>query len=336
MINTDTTEGQEIMLKEETFYANPFQFSYNSLRKLMENPRKFYKEYILDEREKLYGSYLVEGSLIHFLLLENNSVRLEDRYAVMNENMPSDNVMAIIDTIYKNDNSKDNLDDYGPEILEQLNERDFYSNIKDNDKRIGKICDEKGREYFNFLKNKKDKIIVDVETLSNCIRRADIIRQNKDIMKLIGQIVDNRKLAIYNEHEIVIDKLKDYKFGIKGIIDNLVVDTDKKEIYINDFKTTSKSLADFPESVEKHMYWLQAAMYYILVRKQLKPSDDWKIMFSFIVVDKDDNVYQFKVNDSTMVVWLNKMAESLKKAEFHYNNKSYEMPYDFQNNLVML
>ena len=336
MLSTQTTEEQEIMLAEEEFYNNPFQFSYNSLRKLLENPKKFYKEYVLGKREKLYGNYLIEGGLIHFLILEHNDVQIEDRYAIMTDNLPSDNAMAIIDTIFDNNPEKETLDECLQEIDEQLSERNLYQTIKDFDKRVGKICDEKGRQYFEFLKNKEGKIIVDMNTLARCMKRAEEIKKNHELMHLIGQEDVQNGWAVYNEHEFSIDNIKNYEFGLKGILDNMVVDTEKKTVYINDFKTTSRNIQDFPESVKNHKYSLQAAIYCVLAKKCMKLSDDWKIEFSFIVIDKDDTTYRFRVSDNTMNLWLNELAHALHNADFHISNRNFNLPYEFENNLVVL
>ena len=57
--------------KEEEFYArDKFNFSYSSLNKLLFSPSLFYKDYILQDREIRTDKHLVEGKLIHCLLLE--------------------------------------------------------------------------------------------------------------------------------------------------------------------------------------------------------------------------------------------------------------------------
>ena len=56
--------------KEDLFYKGEFNFSYSSLNKLLFSPKLFYREYILKERETKMDKHLVEGRLIHLLLLE--------------------------------------------------------------------------------------------------------------------------------------------------------------------------------------------------------------------------------------------------------------------------
>ena len=52
----------------------------------------------------------------------------------------------------------------------------------------------------------------------------------------------------WNEKYLECD-LKDHKFGLKGYIDRYVIDHEAKEITIIDFKTTSKSLDKFAETM---------------------------------------------------------------------------------------
>ena len=57
-------------IKEEEFYNKDFKFSYSSLNKLLFSPSLFYKDYILKEREEKTDKHLIEGKLLHLLLLQ--------------------------------------------------------------------------------------------------------------------------------------------------------------------------------------------------------------------------------------------------------------------------
>ena len=54
----------------ENFYSKYFMFSYSSLNKLLHSAPLFYNWYILKERQDSLESYLVEGKVIHCLILE--------------------------------------------------------------------------------------------------------------------------------------------------------------------------------------------------------------------------------------------------------------------------
>ena len=147
--------------------------------------------------------------------------------------------------------------------------------------------------------------------------------------------LDNSDLEVYNEVPITIDELLygKFAFGFKGILDNVVIDKEKKTLFINDLKTTSKPLIDFPESVEYYRYWIQAALYYNLAfYRYIANKEDaieWNILFTFVVVDKYNQVYPFQVTPKTMSEWLKRFFEKvIEQVVYHYNEKDYTLPYE--------
>ena len=55
---------------EKEFYSKRFEFSYSSLNKLMWNPAVFHQLYVLGLKEEKTDAHLVNGKIIHALLLE--------------------------------------------------------------------------------------------------------------------------------------------------------------------------------------------------------------------------------------------------------------------------
>lgn len=338
-------------LLEAEFYNKPFKFSYSSLNKLLETPSVFYKEYILKEKDDDFKKYLLEGILIHFLVLENQN--FDERFLVIPDKLPSDNVIAVVKHIHslyaaeENPDPKNKLGDYRDEILNQLKEMDYYQNLKDtsngtgDDKRIAKIVEPKAEAYFKFLKKQQGRDIIDSEMLDRCTRRAEIVKANPQMRDLLGLdlLSDFKTFGIYNELYIEKDE-EDYPFGFKGVVDNIVVDVDNRVIRINDFKTTSKELTKFSDSVEYWNYWLQAAMYEKLVceffKNVMKESSEWKIEFRFIVFDRHNQLYAFKVQDSTMEEWKSKLKYVEKQADYHYKSKDFTLPYEYALGYVKL
>ena len=144
---------------------------------------------------------------------------------------------------------------------------------------------------------------------------------------------------IYNELELSLDSsILLRPFGLKGIVDNIKVDYDSKTVYINDLKTTGKTISDFKETIEYYNYNLQAAIYHRLVQEKLKDiiSTDWNIVFNFIVIDKYMQVYAFKVSKATMMSWLDILNKKLDEAEWHYKNRKYNLPFEFETSQVIL
>ena len=169
--------------------------------------------------------------------------------------------------------------------------------------------------------------------------RVVIIRANDDVTKLLMQEATDFEMdtiQVYNEKKLQCD-LSDYKFGLKGIIDKYIVDDESKTITIVDLKTTAKPLENFAETVDFYNYWLQAAIYSLLVVKNVDENQQkYKIIFKFVAIDKYDQVYVFPVSEETQVKWINSLREALTEANYHYSERKYDLPYDFANSNVTL
>jgi phage-related protein len=120
-------------------------------------------------------------------------------------------------------------------------------------------------------------------------------------------------------------------FGLKGIVDNIKIDYAAKTVYINDLKTSSKTLSEFKESIEYYNYNLQAAIYSVLVSYKLSEilNSSWKIQFSFVVIDKYQQVGIFEVSQDTLIRWDEKLSNTLEIARAHYITRDYSKPAEF-------
>ena len=340
----DTTEKVKSELLEAEFYSKPYNFSYTSLNKLITSPMSFYKEYILKEREDEFKKYLLEGTLIHFLILDNAD--FDSKFVVMPDSLPSANSIGVVERVFEENSEKISLDpslqlvDFEDEIDDILTEIGLHQNVKDKAKRVANIVEPKAEEYFNVLRSKGRKTVIDSALLDKCSRRADVVKSNPQMRELLGLdlVSDGKKYGVYNELELSMKPENDMPFGYKGILDNMVVDVVNKVVRINDFKTTGKTLVDFPQSVDFWNYWLQAVIYVKLVKSYLKTilTDEWSIEFRFIVFDKYDQMYAYEVSKETLKDWHVKFATTEVHALYHYNSKDYSLPYDFAQGIVKL
>jgi hypothetical protein len=343
MITVNSQVENELL--EAAFYAKPYSFSYTSLNKLITSPASFYKEYILKDKEDEFKKYLLEGTLIHFLVLENQD--FDSKFIVMPENLPSSNTISVVERIFDENSEKILADptlqlvDFEDEVDTILTEIKLHQNVKDKAKRIAKIVEPKAEEYFNILRSKDRKTVIDSALLDKCTRRADIVKANVKMRELLGLdiISDGKLYGVYNELELSMEPVKDMPFGYKGILDNLVVDVVNKTVRINDFKTTGKTLVDFPQSVDFWNYWwLQPVIYLKLVRNYLREVIDptWKFEFKFIVFDKYDQLYAYPVSRETLDEWSVRFKKIEKEALYHYESRDYSLPYNFAQGIVEL
>jgi len=328
-------------LLEAEFYNTPFNFSYSSLNRLLLAPSIFYKEYVLKQKKINTEKHLLEGSLIHFLLLDGNN--FDDKFIITPESLPSDNSMIVVKDVFaaylaKVDEDPANealeLCDFPQEILESLLAINLHQALKTDQGRIDKIVEPKNEAYFKYLKVKETKEIIDSTTLDKCSLAVEKIKTNDSIRELLGmdREADGMTFAAYNEIPLEM-ALEGLPFGLKGILDNMTIDVPKKTININDFKTSSKTLAEFPETVEYWKYWLQATVYIKLAKAFFKEvingDPEWKIIFRFIVFDKYDHLYAYPVSDITLTKWELEYKKVIRAARYHYEQKDFTLPYEY-------
>ena len=316
----------------DNFYKKEFNFSYSSINKLLFSPRMFYNHYVLKQKEDSTDSHLVIGRVLHCLLLE--PANFDNQFAVMTSKIPSENNKKIIDNIFRNylvnQNNTLTLEDYSKDILTHLLTINLHQSLKTDQQRLDKILTDENNEYFEFLKLSLGKTVIDQTILDNCKMSLDVIKANDDVRALLqlDKIQEDDEIEVYNEL-IVSMSDKNLPFGFKGVLDNVVVDHNSKTIFINDLKTSGKSIQDFPESVDYYKYWIQGTIYVMLAsEKFLKDKQDWNVQLTFIVIDKYNQVYPYQVSSESLNKWKIDFEKIVTQIRWHYDNKQYNLPYD--------
>jgi hypothetical protein len=315
----------------ELFYKKKFYFSYSGINKLLFSPGLFYNHYILNNREDSTDTHLIAGRVLHCLLLEPSNY--DKQFITMPGKFPTESQKKIIDTIFKQHlvigNDTLDLSDYSDDILTQLITNNLYQALKTDQQRLDKVLTEENKEYFEFLKKSLAKTVVDQSILDGCNISVEILRRNVQVRALLQLDPDDQddSVKVYNELHLKTDPEK-LPFGFHGVLDNVVVDYNLKTIFINDLKTLGKSIQDFPDSVEYYKYWIQAVIYVILAKKEFAINKDWDVQFTFIVIDKYNQVYPYQVSTATLAKWESDFEEIVKTIKWHYENKRYDLPYE--------
>jgi hypothetical protein len=327
----------------DAFYKDKFYFSYSSISKLLFSPAAFYNHYVLKQREDVVAPHLVSGRVLHCLLFEPE--KYDDNFISMPGKIPTDSQRKIIDNIFRKyleiNNNTLSLADFSDDILTELLTANLYQSLKTDLQRTEKILTEENKNYFTFLIDSQDKTIVDEPTLNTCKLGVEALKSNKEVRSLLQLDKSEEDVHIESYSELSIEADGEHlPFGFKGTLDNIVIDKESKTIFINDLKTTGKPLVDFPESVQYYKYWVQATVYVRLVfhkfLKDLPDLKEWNLYFTFIVIDKYNQVYPFQVSMETMNIWQQDFEELTDILKYHYENKDFTLPYELAMGNVKL
>jgi hypothetical protein len=335
---------QNLTLSEELerFYSEKFYFSYSSINKLLFSPRLFYSHYILKQKEDSTDAHLIAGRALHCLLLEPES--FDDQF-IMVPKIPTDSNKVIIDHIFTNhylpmNNDALLLEDFPNELLGQMQVNNLYQSLKTDVQRLDKLLTDTNKEYFSFLKIRESKTVIDPAVKQQAEEALEAIKANDRVKALLQLEPDKPQgISVFNEL-FVTTELEKYPFGFKGVLDNVVMDENTKTLFINDLKTTNKSIQNFPESVVYYRYDIQATMYvglcYEKFLKDRPDANEWTIVFTFIVIDKYNQVYPFQVSKETLTEWEREFSFVVTQLDYHYLNRDYTLPYQLAIGNVIL
>lgn len=332
---------------EETFFAKDFLMSYSGLNKLLYSPDSFYRHYVLRQRDDTQTQNMIEGSLLHCLLLEPE--KFDDQFILNHETTPSDAQKALIHNLFgyykadiaDGDTPRTELAEYEEEILEYLININLYQSLKADLGRLAKIINEKNEAYWEYLKLAEGRVVISHDTYNHIVEAVEKVKSNPTVMDIMGFFADSMNgITTQNELDLVQLKTK-FHFGLRGIIDNLVFDPGKKEIRLNDLKSSGKSIGQFEDAIEYYKYWIQAAIYYTLVKEIYlsKPEHSgWTMTYRFIVVDKFCQTASIRIKEETMTQWIVDTEEILQQADYHFEVQDFKLPYNFlinKNELVI-
>lgn len=316
---------------EERFYSEPFYLNYSGLNRLLYSPKIFYSQFVLGFKEERMDVHLVEGKAVHCLILEEN--QFNTQFQVIPSKVPEGDSKIIMDSIWDKARAEKltNVDPahFEPEILELMVKLNYYQKLKTDAQRMDKVLTDANLAYYTYLQNQSGKTLISQESYSKCKEMVEEVEGYEDAVKSLYLGNANKDVEIFSEH-FLTSELEGYPFKLKGTLDRLVIDKSKRLIRVCDVKTTAKPIDQFPDTIEFFRYRNQAAIYTRLVQKynqSLKPEDQWKVEFHFIVIDLFKQVYVFEISRPTMMKWDALLMNDLDAFNWHYTNKSFKLPY---------
>jgi len=322
------------------------------LKKILDSPQEFLKaKKRQEERDPSTEEHFVFGSMVD-IMLTGTKEEFDNKYVVLKDDVKcSEAVSSIVEGVF---NDHLHLEDAGLVVLESLPDlilqhckyANYQANWKDETK-VNKII-ELGSKYFEALKTTVGKTVVsqfEYAKAVNCKAALQVDQFTREFV--VKKAKPNRDFL-----DKFIIQFEWRGHNIKGELDRIIVDHDKKTITPIDFKTTGKSVNNFISDFWYFRYDFQAAVYFRgLLLSNIPKIDElieqgYKLEnFLYIVVEKNltNSPMIFTISNKVIdtgfsggVLSNNKELEGFEQAilryEFAENNNAWDYPQEYYNN----
>lgn len=167
------------------------------------------------------------------------------------------------------------------------------------------------RDYFNNLIKGRGKTVINNDMYQKALKIVNSLEENqfvRDILAIKSEDINGIDITtVINQLEIY-SKYTSEEGGcdipVKGALDKVIIDHNKKKVYLYDIKTSS-SLNNFKLSYIKYRYFRQASFYTWLLEKWLVDSGwvDYTIEpFEFIVLSTTgEGAYRYRVSQEDLI-----------------------------------
>jgi hypothetical protein len=270
-------------VSEEEYRADK-AYSYSTIAKF--NREGF------DNLDKLFDKVdtpsLLFGSMVDTLLTDGQE-EFDNKYEVAEFPNISDTLIQVAKELFNYcSESYRTIEDIPDNIISAVGEKcGYYANAKYSQYRVKKIKEECS-DYYNLLFISTDKTLVSQEEYQLAQDCVNILKTNKDTK---WYFEDN------NPFNTTIERLYQLKFKgeyegiqLRCMADLIIVDHENKVIIPCDLKTSSKPEWRFYKSFIDWNYWIQAQLYWYIIRQNLDKDDiykDYKLLnYRFIVINK--------------------------------------------------
>lgn len=267
---------------EEVYRADP-AYSYSTLARF--NREGFEHLATLFDRQETPS--LTFGSIVD-TLLTGSKEEFDERFVISDLPEISDNLATIAKLLFNSYSNKyHHLFDIPDDILSTVGAQcDYYSGSKWDTLRVKKIK-EGCSLYYSKLYLAKDKTLISQKDYDDAVECANSLKT--DPMTKWYFDLDNPFDEVERNFQL---KFKGEYMGIplRCMADLLIVDYKKKIILPCDLKTTGKLEDNFYKSFIDWNYWIQAQLYWYLIRYNLDQDPYFKDFtlkdYRFIVINR--------------------------------------------------
>jgi len=250
-------------MKTEAQYRAVIMDSSSSLKEFSQNRKKYYKRYVLNEREEEEDTKAATmGKLVETLLMEPELFD-EKFYLSVCASAPTGLMLEFVEALYKHTNEATNEDGIVTRAMEDL-VKDAYADsgfkIK-IDAVLAKFVGSDAEVYYKEIREVRSKGLTVVAT-------QDISMAEKIVMELktnsitaeIVNLVNSAQYSVFNQLQVEGYDVLGHMF--KSMIDKVILDHNAKTVQVYDLKCTW-SVENFYE--EYYLYrraYIQGYLYF--------------------------------------------------------------------------
>lgn len=282
---------------------------------------------------KGFNVSLLTGNGVHSVFLQSESYTLSDY-----EGKPSAKLGYFIDKVYELRKKGYTIE---KAVLEGSRQADYY-----NGKFTKKIFDKAvkaGLDYYTrlvrgeFKEDGKEVIVLPKAQLEACKACLNSLYNNYSVKQLLSENLLEPKqflneIALFSDIEVTFPDGKTHKIPFKGKLDQVIIDPEKKLIYLNDLKTTSKSCEVFMGgmyegewfngSFQRLHYMRQFSIYLLLLQmycEQVLNLTDYNYMCNVIVVETtgENRAKVYPINNSYIQYGAREFKELICRVAWH-------------------
>jgi len=262
---------------------------------------------------------------------------------------PEPAIVTVIDSLFAgeeafatlgwDDDSSTSLEDKKESILSICNTIQYQMRWKD-ETRINKVI-EKGTEYYNFLRENSDMLVISTSTEQILTSCREALHKNKITESLLFDDLFEDSYIAYNEEEVYFDHfdrtMAMLKVKCKAKIDRIMVDHKYKTYRVVDLKTTGKPMSKFQGSYKAYHYYRQAAFYTLAssVWMEQKGYKDYNFEGFFFACVETGNYHiarAYQVSEQDLALGKNEYIQLLHRVAYHQSTEQWETPIEEEDN----
>lgn len=303
-----------------------------------------------------YNESTLLGTCVHTYFLQ------PDEFEVSEYEKPSGKLGYFIEKLAVNRQEGYSIYD---SIIKSSKETDYYQNVlingsKDAFKKRFTIIFKEGYDYYNklmtgYFKSDKEIFVLSKNLLKRYKECISSIKRNNIIKKFLTQNIFEEKqflneIALFSDIKVTLPDNSEKIIHFKGKLDSVIIDPEKKKVYLNDIKTTSKGIDYFMDKIYESDnvkkvwlgtftlsdYHVQMAAYMYLLQKyctEVLNLKDYKYECNMWVVETT-NQYKcenFRIAQRYIIdAGYTKFKELLARLAFHELN-GFDKEFEYGN-----